>query len=323
MPRKIRAYLKSIAFMAAWLLLGSVAYAQRLDHLNVAVGQCGNWDSFQIEIGTRTGVFVQHGIGVEARCSQNSDKVVQAVRSGSADVGIGASIFDALSAYAKDASIRIIASSTTGSADFWIVNRDSPLHTIKDAVSSNTIAYSTNGSPTQYALLGFNQELGLKARPVATGDAIQTATMLLSRQVDIGWSAPPFGLELLNAGQIRIFAKANDVPSLREQTIRVDIANAASLNTHRKVFVRFMQAFREITDWMYADAKSVQMYADYRRISLPDARRTRDEFFSRAAVDPDVIKGLDKSMIDTVKYKFMARPLTSAETAEFLQVPLR
>jgi NitT/TauT family transport system substrate-binding protein len=172
-------------------------------------------------------------------------------------------------------------------------------------------------------VLGFIKELGLKARPIATGGPAATLTLMMSDQVDIGWTSPPLGFDMLDEGKIRIFARANDVPSLRGQTIRVNIANADNLKARRDVFVRFMQAFRETVDWMYADPKALEMYADYRKTSLRNATRMRDEFFSRAAVDPDSVKGLDGLVADAVTYKYMERPLTPAEVAEFVQVPLK
>ena len=172
-------------------------------------------------------------------------------------------------------------------------------------------------------VLGFIRELGLQARPIATGGPAATLTLLMSGQVDIGWTSPPLGFDMLDDGKIRIFAKANDVPSLRGQTIRVNIANADNLKARRDVFVRFMAAFRETVDWMYADPKALDMYADYRKTSLRNATRMRDEFFTKAAVDPDSVKGLDALMGDAVTYKYMDKPLTPAEVAEFVQVPLK
>jgi NitT/TauT family transport system substrate-binding protein len=245
------------------------------------------------------------------------------VISGSADIGIGVGTLGALGAFAKGAPVRIISGSATGNADFWIVKADSPLRTIKDATSANTVAYSTNGSSSHSTVLGFIRELGLQARPIATGGPAATLTLLMSGQVDIGWTSPPLGFDMLDDGKIRIFAKANDVPSLRGETIRVNIANADNLKAHRDVFVRFMQAFRETVDWMYSDPKALDMYADYRKTSRRNATRMRDEFFSRAAVDPDSVKGLDALMVDAVTYKYMDKPLTPTEVAEFVQVPLK
>ena len=158
----------------------------------------------------------------------------------------------ALGAFAKGAPIRIISGSATGNADFWFVKGDSPLKTIKDATDSTTIAYSSNGASTHSVVLGLIRELGLKGKPVATGGPAATLTVALSGQVDIGWTSPPLGFDMLDDGRIRIFARANDVPSLKGQTIRVNIANANSLKAKRDVFVRFVKAFGETIDWMYS-----------------------------------------------------------------------
>jgi NitT/TauT family transport system substrate-binding protein len=307
----------------ALLIASGLGRAQAADHLKLAVGQCGNWDSSQVELGSRAGFYARHDVEVEALCTQGTGETQQAVISGSADIGIGVGMLGALGAFAKGAPVRIISGSATGNADFWIVKADSPLKTIADATPDNTVAYSTNGSSSHSTVLGFIKELGLKARPIATGGPAATLTLLMSGQVDIGWTSPPLGFDMLDDGKIRIFARANDVPSLRGQTIRVNIANADSLKARRDVFVRFMQGFRETIDWMYADPKALDLYAAYRKTSLRNATRVRDEFFSRAAVDPDSVKGLDGLMADAVKYKYMDRPLMPAEVAEFVQVPLK
>jgi NitT/TauT family transport system substrate-binding protein len=320
----MRARTRALALVIAGLasIVGSTV-AQALDHLKLAVGQCGNWDSSQVELGTRAGFYAKHGVEVEGLCTQGTGETQQVVISGSADIGIGVGTLGALGAFAKGAPVRIISGSATGNADFWIVKADSPLKTIKDATSANTVAYSTNGSSSHSTVLGFIRELGLQARPIATGGPAATLTLLMSGQVDIGWTSPPLGFDMLDDGKIRIFAKANDVPSLRGQTIRVNIANADNLKARRDVFVRFMAAFRETVDWMYADPKALDMYADYRKTSLRNATRMRDEFFTKAAVDPDSVKGLDALMVDAVTYKYMDKPLTPAEVAEFVQVPLK
>jgi NitT/TauT family transport system substrate-binding protein len=319
----VRRCLSKVGVGVATVALCGIARAQAPDHLRIAVGQCGSWDSSQVELGTRAGFYAKHGIEIEARCVQGGSETQKAVISGGADVGIGVATWDALGAFAKGAPIRVIAGSATGSADFWMVNADSPLQSIKDATRANTIAYSTNGSSTQLAVVGLIRELGLQARPIATGGPVKTIALLLTRKLDIAWASPPLGFDLLDRGQARIFARANDVASLRVQTLRVNIANAESLKAHREVFVSFAQAFRETTDWMNSDPKALQMYADYGRTTLVYAKRLRDEFFSRAAVDPDSVKGLDELMAEAVQSKRMDRPLTTAELAEFVQVPLK
>jgi NitT/TauT family transport system substrate-binding protein len=313
------------AALAAAILCAAVAAdaADAADKLRLAVGQCGNWDSSPVELGVRTGAYAKHGIEIEALCTQGTGETQQAVIAGSVDIGIGVGTLGALGAYAKGAPIRIVAGSATGNADFWIVKADSGFKSITDATSDNTIAYSTNGSSSHSVVLGLIKELGLKARPVATGGPAATITLLMSGQVDIGWSSPPLGFDLLDQGRIRIFARANDVPSLRGQTVRVNTANADSLKARRAAHVRFMQAYRETIDWMYSDPKALEMYADYRKTSVANAKRMRDEFFVKGGIDPDTVKGMDQLMAEAMSFKYLAAPLSPAELAELVQVPLK
>jgi ABC-type nitrate/sulfonate/bicarbonate transport system substrate-binding protein len=305
------------------IVSASTTAACAADKLKLAVGQCGNWDSSPVELGVRIGAYAKHGVEVEALCTQGTGETQQAVIAGSADIGIGIGTLGALGAFAKGAPIRIVSGSATGNADFWIVKAESPLKSIGDATSGNTVAYSTNGSSSHSVVLGLIKELGLKATPTATGGPAATITLLMSGQVDIGWSSPPLGFDLLDQGRIRIFARANDVPSLRGQTVRVNTANADSLKTRRAVHVRFMQAFRETIDWMYSDPKALDMYADYRKTSAANAKRMRDEFFAKAALDPDTVKGMDQLMSEAVRFKYLPAPLSQTDLAELVQVPLR
>jgi NitT/TauT family transport system substrate-binding protein len=317
---------RSRAAIAAAVVLSAatiVDAACAADKLKLAVGQCGNWDSAQVELGVRTGAYARRGLEVEALCTQGTGETQQAVIAGSVDIGIGVGTLGAIGAFAKGAPLRIISGSATGNADFWIVKAESPLRTIQDATAANTVAYSTSGSSSQSVVLGFIKELGLKAKPIATGGPAATITLLMSGQVDIGWTSPPLGFDLLDQGKIRIFARANDVPSLRGQTVRVNTANAASLKNRRDVHARFMQGYRETVDWMYSDPKALDMYADYRKTSVATARRLRDEFFAKSALDPDVVKGMDALMAEAVNLKYLQAPLTPAELAELVQVPLK
>ena len=315
--------LKGLSIGLAILAL-SASSASAADALKIAVGQCGNWDSSPVQLGDGAGIYAKHGILIEAVCTQGTGETQQAVISGSADIGIGIGTLGALGAYSKGAPIRIISGSATGNADFWFVKGDSPLKTIKDATDSTTIAYSTNGASTHSVVLGLIRELGLKGKPVATGGPAATLTVALSGQVDIGWTSPPLGFDMLDDGRIRIFVRANDVPSLKDQTIRVNIANANSLKARRDVFVRFMKAFGETIDWMYSsDPKALEAYVAFRKTTPRNAARLRDEFFAKSALDPNTVKGMDALMTEAMNLKFMPRVLTTTELAEFVQVPLR
>ena len=278
------------------------------DALKIAVGQCGNWDSSPVQLGDGAGIYAKHGIAVEAVCTQGTGETQQAVISGSADIGIGVGTSGALGAFAKGAPIRIISGSATGNADFWFVKGDSPLKTIKDATDSTTIAYSSNGASTHSVVLGLIRELGLKGKPVATGGPAATLTVALSGQVDIGWTSPPLGFDMLDDGRIRIFARANDVPSLqgpdhpREHRQRQQPEGAARCVRALRQGVR-----RDDRLDVFRDPKALEAYVAFRKTTLRNATRLRDEFFAKSALDPNTVKGMDGLMTEAVNLKYMAR----------------
>src|SRR5262245_65080036 len=75
----------------------------------------------------------------------------------------------------------------------------------------------------------------------------------MTDQVDVGWASPPFGLKEIEAGQIRVVAKATESALVRGQTIRVIVANAEALAKRKDAIGRFMDAYRETIDYMYSD----------------------------------------------------------------------
>ena len=200
------------------------------DTLKLAIGQINNWENQQPTLGQDAGIFKKHGLVLENVGTQGAGETMQAVISGSADIGAGVGAAGVMRAFSKGAPVRILAPAFTGTSDlYWYVKADSKLKTLKDATDANTIAYSTNGSSTNNIVVAFREELGAKAKLVATGGPPGTLTAVMSGQVDIGWAAPPFGLQEIKDGKIRILARGSDVPSLRSQTVRVLIVNKNSL----------------------------------------------------------------------------------------------
>jgi len=156
------------------------------------------------------------------------------------------------------------------------------------------------------------------------GGPAPTLVQVMTNQIDVGWSAPPFGLQQLDEGRIRIIAQGNDATVFKGQTVRLLVTNTQTLTNRKPVIDRFMKAYRETIDWLYSnDQAGLKTYADFVDISIDMARRTRDEFFPRAAVDPDRIVGLDTIVPDAVALKFTAAPLTKEQLAELIQIPPR
>ena len=294
------------------------------DQLKVAIGQINNWENQPPTLGQDAGIFKKHGLVLENVGTAGAGETVQAVISGSADIGAGVGSASIMRAFSKGAPVRILAPAFTGTGDlYWYVKADSKLTSLKDATSGTTIAYSTNGSSSNNLVVAFVSELGVKGKPTATGSPPGTLTAVMSGQIDIGWAAPPFGLQEIKEGKIRIIARGSDVPSLRGQTVRTLIVNLNSLNTKRDAIMRFMEAYREAVDWMYADPKAVEMYSKKINRPVDLLKESMDKFQPKAALQSDQFADLDGAIADAVKLKFLDKPLTKEQLTELLQIPPR
>jgi NitT/TauT family transport system substrate-binding protein len=202
------------------------------------------------------------------------------------------------------------------------VRADSPIRSLRDT-DGKTIAYSTNGASTNAIVAAFIKQFDLKAKAVATGNPPSTLTQVMSGQIDVGWAGPPFGLDLIDQGKIRVIANGNDATALKNQTVRVLITNTATLKGREGEIVRFIGAYRETVDWMYSDPAVFRHYSDFIGVSEAIGRRSRDDFFPKASLDPDAILGVDAINADAVAFKYMAAPLTKEQLAELIRIPPR
>ncbi len=316
--RAIRLVVFAAVFFTAALALANTA-ASAQDKLKLALGQRGNWDTAIAELGQSAGFFKKHGLELEILWTQGAGESQQAVISGSVDIGLAGTLA-AFGAFQKGAPLRIIAAEATGAADFWYVRADSAVKSIKD-LDGKTIAYSTNGASTHTLVLAFLKEGGTAGKPIATGGPAQTFTQVMSGQIDVGWSAPPFGLDAARDNRIRIIARAKDVAIGRDQTIRALVTTASVLVTRGDVLRRFMQGYRETIDWMYSSDDALKAYADFAKISFDLAKRVRDEFFPKSLISPDKVSGLDTLMQDGVTFKYLREPLSAAQVSEVVRIP--
>jgi NitT/TauT family transport system substrate-binding protein len=313
--------LSLFAILFGALCPGSPASAQ--DLVRLAVGAPNNWDSGVPGVGQRAGIFKKHGLDLDILFTSGGGETMQAVISGSADIGIGAGTTGVLGAFSKGAPVRILLAGTTGASDlYWYVPADSPIKNFKD-LEGKTIAYSTNGASTHITLLALIKHFGVAAKPVAAGASAGTFTQAMSRQIDVGWASPPFGLEALEEGKIRIIARGSDAPSTHDQTVRVHIVNAGALQQRRDVMNRFVAAYRETYEWLYGNPEGVKTFASYGGVAEKLAIRIRDEFLPKAAMSPDQISGIDGMMQDAIAFKFIPAPLTKEKLSELIQIPPR
>jgi len=304
------------AVVLAAVLCG-VAAAE--DGVKVAIGQRGGWEQSVCELGQDHGIFKQHGLTLDLLYTQGSAETLQSVISNSVDVGIGTGTHALLGAFVKGAPVRAIgASFTSADEQYYYVPADSPIGSMKEA-DGRTIAVSTTGSASHMFALALGRHFGINLKPQPTGAYAATLTQTLTRQVDIGFSQAPFNLNFVDDGRIRIIARGNEVPELRDLTSRLIIVNTAGLERRREVLARFMAAYRATLDWLYSDPQAIKAYAAWS--GLPETIAARaPEFMTRRNMDPTRITGLDAIMRDAVQFKYIPAALTEAQNKDVLQV---
>lgn len=319
----MRRLIGPIAGAMVSLLACDIAAAQTLDKLKIAIGGKGLGESAVSEAGQKVGIFKKHGLELDILYTAGTGETQQAVISGSADIGIGVGVLGALGAYAKGAPLRVIGASYTGDSNlFWYVRADSPIREPKGA-AGKTVAYSTAGSSGHNVVLQMQKYLDVAFKPTATGSGAATYTQVMSGQIDVGWSGAPFGVEALEAGKIRAVWRASDVPVLAHQTSRVIIANASFLQARADAVKRYMAAYRETVDWMYATPQGIEAYADWASIPVEIARLTMKDFVTKDGINPDKVSDLEGAMKSAVEFRYMPAPLSAAQAKDFVQLPPR
>jgi NitT/TauT family transport system substrate-binding protein len=308
-----------VAVLSIFALAGAMRTASAEDTLKIAEPQKGAWDAGVAEIGQRGGIFKKHGLNLDILYTAAGPESIQAMIAGSIDISVASGISAALGTFAKGAPIRILSSEMTGAPDlYWFVPADSPIHTIQD-MNGKTVAFSAIGSSSHGSLLALIAQYHLTAKPTATGNIASTITQTMTKQVDVGFGAAPFGLDLVESGKARIIATGNDVEALKTRAVRVNLTGADTLKNRHDVLVRFMEGYKETVDWMYSSPEALKVYGEYS--GLPDNIVQRVlKLIPKEALQTDEVKGLDSVMADAVAQKFLAAPLTPDQIKELIQI---
>jgi NitT/TauT family transport system substrate-binding protein len=101
----------------------------------------------------------------------------------------------------------------------------------------------------------------------------------------------------------------------------VQVVNADALRDRKDVMLRFMRAYRETLDWMYASPEAVKLYAEKMKMPEELVVLQRDQFNPKDAMLPDRLSDLDLVMEDAVALKFLDKPMTKDELNALFQIP--
>jgi NitT/TauT family transport system substrate-binding protein len=289
---------KSFAVLLAAAVGAGPALA-RAETIKVAIPQRGAWDTSFTELGVEQGFFKKQGLDVEATYTQGGASNEQAVISGSVDIALATGFLGIIAAYVKGAPVRIISPEATGAPDiFWYVKASSPIKSMKD-LHGQTVSFSNPGSSSNLILLTLLKEAGVTdAKTVPVGAAPNGLPQVMTGQIAASWSTPPTGIKELRAGEIRIIARGNDSPEVRNETVRVNAVNLNFLQAHRGAVVGFMKAYKESVDWAYSSHDALVAYAKLSKQPLEQVEYAAKEFQNKEQDQLDAIKGENRVLAE-------------------------
>ena len=307
-----------IAGLAALVLASPGASA--LDKVKVAIGQGTTFDTAFAIAGKTAGFFERHGIDPEFLVTSGGGETLQAVISGSVDIGIAAGTTGVLGAFAKGAPVRVISAQYQGTDESYVyVPAASPIKSFRET-DGKTVAFSTVGASTYTLVTGLAERHGVKPKFVATGSIPATYAATMSGQVDVGWAAVPFGLQDLKDGKIRALGWGSEAGAMSTQTVRVNITHAGMLAGRRDALANFMAAYEEALEWSYKSPEALKAISTL--IGFPEALvdEVRSKHMSLERASTREVRNLEQSMKDAIEFKYITAPLTAAQLAELFQM---
>jgi NitT/TauT family transport system substrate-binding protein len=301
---------KSIAIALAIFLCAAPRLVAAGEILTVAVPHRGAWDSSYVEFGLAQGFFRDEGLDVHITYVADQAALERLLVSGTVDIAVGAGFVDILGAWAHGAPVKIISPQSTGAPDvFWFAKIAGPVAGMGD-LHGQPVGYSAPGARSYFILRTLLKEAGVDdARLVAVGPAASGYPQVLDAQLAASWSRPPANIGYLLAGEIRMIARANDSPQVRNQTTRVNAVNADFLASHRGAVSGFLKAYKKSVDWAYSSPLAPDAYARLSDQSSDAAKYVVQELTSREAAQIDQIKGEDRVLTEALTAKRIPRAL--------------
>lgn len=271
-----------------------------------------------VYIAQEKGYYRDANLDVDAVFTRGGGENVQAVVSGDAQIGLGTGTIAVISAFVKKAPVKITAAEITGLDAFWYVQGNSPIRRLED-LAGKKIAYSRPGSSTHMGALAIADMIkvkGLKpADPVSLGGVPEVYTAVRTNQADSGWSVPPFQLDRVEKGELRVVVKGDEIASLREITPRVHFVNTDFAGKNPDAVRGFFRAQQRALDYMFANKEdTAKIWIRRAEMKYPESAILKTwDFYNRAAMNLKPIRGLQATIEDGIRNKFLNAPLTQAE----------
>ena len=271
-----------------------------------------------VYVAQEKGFYRENNIDVDAVFTRGGGENVQAVVSGDAQIGLGTGTLAVISAFVKKAPIKIAAAEITGLDALWYAQSNTPMRKLED-LAGKKIAYSRPGSSTHMGALAIAGQIkakGLKPPDlVSLGGIPEVYTAVRTGQADSGWSVPPFQLDRVEKGELRVVVKGDELTSLKDITPRVHFLNNEFAAKHPEVVRGFFRAQQKALDYMFEHkADTAKIWIRRAELKFPESAVLQTwDYYSRAAMALKPIRGLQATIEDGIRNKFLTQPLTQAE----------
>jgi len=306
--------------LLALFMTAFAAQAQAADALTATTGGRTNWDSVLLALGNSQDFYKAEGLDFDLTFTDGGAATLQPAVSGRVDLALAVGFLSVVSAYAKGAPIKVISAEATGAPElYWYVKANSPIKSLKDA-AGKSMAYSANGSTSNLMLLALLNQEKVAAKPIATGTTATTMTQVMTGQIDIGYAVAPFGLPDVEAGKITILARSTDVVSMRNETIRVNVASAEAIKNKRGAIEKFFRGYRRTLEWAYSDPHGFDALSEALHMPHELIVKAMPVYYPKTMFQLEEIRGLSRVMDEAVATKNIPAPLSKEQIAQFIDI---
>lgn len=270
-------------------------------------------------IAQEKGFYRDSNIDVDAVFTRGGGENVQAVVSGDAQIGLGTGTLAVISAFVKKAPIKIAGAEITGMDAFWYVQANTPMRKLED-LAGKKVAYSRPGASSHMAVLAMAEHIkakGLKpAEPVSLGGIPEVYTAVRTGQADSGWSVAPFQLDRVEKGELRVVVKGEEITAMKDITARVHFVNNDFTAKNPDAVRGFFRAQQRALDYMFDHKEeTAKIWIRRAEMKYPESAVLKTwDYYNRAAMSLKPIRGLQATIEDGIRNKFLSQPLTQAET---------
>lgn len=270
------------------------------------------------------GFYEDAGLQVEATFTGGGSETVQAVVSGSADIGTETSGPAAIGSFSQGAPIKIISASTTGLDLFWFAQADGPDD--RERLAGQKVGYSSTGSSSHVGVLALSEALeGEGLEPIqaeAIGGPPDNFTAVETGQIAAGWSQPPFFLEDVQNGDLAVVARGSEIGEYEDVAIRDNIANAQWAEQNPETVRSFLEVQQRSWDWIFDNREeAVRIWKETADLQeSEEVLLTSFDYYEREDLRIAPLDGQDVLIEDARRFEFLEEDLSEEQINELFDM---